>query len=95
MITTCPGLAVQRNRLFSEFEELCTKTKTNIVFADILEREEELCQFILDPTSLNLPTRVSLNDPLVPQFYKLSRDFCHIIDKTRIGSLRELEKMSK
>ena len=95
VITTCPGLAVQRNRLFSEFEELCTKTKTNIVFADILEREEELCQFILDPTSLNLPTRVSLNDPLVPQFYKLSCDFCHIIDKTRIGSLRELEKMSK
>ena len=63
VITTCPGMAVQRNRLFSEFEELCTKTKTDIVFADILEREEELCQFILDPTSF-LPNCVSLNDPV-------------------------------
>ena len=61
----------------------------------MLDNEDLLCQFILDPTSLNLKTRVSLNDPLVPQFYKLSRDFCFLLDKTRIGLLKQMEETSK
>ena len=94
VISTCQGMAVERNRLLSEFKVLCSKTKNQIVFDDIIKSEELLCQFILDPTSLNLHTRVSLSDPLVPQFYKLSRDFCYILDKTRIGLLKEMENNS-
>ena len=29
-------------------------------------------------------------DPLMPLFYKLSRDFCHVKDNTRIRFLKEL-----
>ena len=95
VISVCQGLAVQRNKILEEFKQLCTLTKNHIQFDEISDNEEVLCQFILDPTSLNLNTRVSLNDPLVPQFYKLSRDFCFLLDKTRIGLLKQMEETAK
>ena len=95
VISSCEALSIERKRLLIEFDQLCKKTKNQISFDDILKSEEKLCQFIIDPTSLNLQSRVSLSDPLVPVFYKLARDFCYIIDKTRIGLLKELEKNLK
>ena len=95
MISVCQGLAVQRNRLLEEFRQLCNITKNYIQFEEIEQNEELLCQFILDPTSLNLKTRVSLSDPLVPHFYKLSRDFCFLLDKTRVGLLKQMEEATK
>ena len=88
-------MAVERGRLLTELKELCISTKNQIQLDEITTSEEMLCQFILDPTSLNLPIRVSLSDPLVTKFYKLSRDYCYIIDKTRIGLLKEMEKTNK
>ena len=95
VISVCQGLAVQRNRLLEEFRQLCNITKNYIQFEEIEQNEELLCQFILDPTSLNLKTRVSLSDPLVPHFYKLSRDFCFLLDKTRVGLLKQMEEATK
>jgi hypothetical protein len=92
VISTCQGLAVEREKILEDFSKLCTLTKNKLKFEDFLENEHTLTQFILDPISLNLPIRLSVQDPLVPEFYKLSRDFCHVLDKTRIGLLRELEK---
>ena len=57
-----------------------------------MQNMDKLCQLILDPTSLNLPMRVSMQDPLVLEFFRLSRDFCHTIDKTRIALLKNLEQ---
>ena len=91
VISTCPGLELDRKRLLVEYKELCASTKNRINFEEIEQSEEQLCQFILDPTSLNLPLRVSLQDPLVPDFFKLARDFCFVIDKTRMGLLKQLE----
>ena len=56
----------------------------------ILESEEVLCQLILDPSSLNLKERVSLNDPVIDKFFRFSRQFCYIIDKTRIDLLNQI-----
>ena len=81
----------ERKRIFQQYQTLCSNTQNEINFEDLLKNEETLCQFIIDPTSLNLPVRVSLADPLVSEFYKLSREFCYIIDKTRIGLLKQLE----
>ena len=78
-----------------EFNQLCNRTRNQIMFDDILKNEETLCQFIIDPTSLNLKSRVSTSDPLEPMFHKLSRDFCYIIDKKRIGLLKEMENNLK
>ena len=68
-------------------------TKNQIDFEKIAKNEETLCQFVIDPTSLNLQPRVSLGDPLVHEFFKFSRDFCYIIDKTRTESLISLTKL--
>ena len=94
MISVCSGMSTERDRMMTEFRCLAAKTKNNIIFDEIMSNPEQLCQFILDPTSLNLPIRVSLSDPLVKEFFQLSRDFCYIIDKTRIQLLKELEKTS-
>ena len=75
--------------MFPEFRSLSSQTKNHIDFD--LYIDDNLCQFLLDPTSFNLSTRVSLQDPLVPDFFQLSRDFCYVLDKTRIGMLTELD----
>ena len=93
VVVICQGMADDRNRLLEQFKELCRTTKNEICFEEIMKNDEQLCQFIIDPTSLNLHARVSLYDPVAPQFYKLSRDFCHIIDKKRISLIKELEKI--
>ena len=76
IITSCQGMLVERERVFQEFKLLCSLTKNRLDFDKILQTKEELCQFILDPTSLNLNNRISLNDPILPEVLKLSRDFC-------------------
>ena len=79
VISSCQALSVERERLLIEFNQLCNKTKNQIMF-------------IIDPTSLNLKSRINTSDPLVPMFYKLSCDLFYIIDKTRKGLLKEIEK---
>ena len=83
IISSCLGMTDERGKLPLEYESLCLKTKTKINFNKISEDEELLCQFILDPSSLNLPERVCMNDPLLANFFKLSRDYCYLIDKIR------------
>ena len=56
----------------------------------ILKNEQNVAQFILDPSSLNLPVRVSLSDPVISDFYRLSRQYCYKLDKTRTGLLKKL-----
>ena len=92
VISTCQGLAVEREKILEDFSKLCNITKNDIIFEDFLQNENQLCQFILDPASPNLSNRVSVQDPLLPQFYKLSRDFCHVIDNTRLRLLKELKE---
>ena len=57
VISTCQGMSTERTKLLSELKILCTQTKNNIKFDEISENQEKLCQFILDPTSLNLSQR--------------------------------------
>ena len=89
VISSCEAMMEERTKLLVEFRQLCSLTKNCINFYNFLEDEKMLCQFILDPTSLNLPVRVSLDDPLVPQIFRLSRDYCFLMDKTRLRLLRE------
>ena len=81
-----------RNRIKDEMAELCKASKGNLDFQQISENPETLTQFILDPTSFNLIRRLNLSEPLVVQMFKLSRDICHSIHKTRTKLLEELSK---
>ena len=95
VISTCQAIAVEREKLLIELKDMCCATKNQIDFTKISLNEETLCQFILDPTSLNLPERVSLSDPLMTDFFNFCRNFCFKLDKTRCGLLSELEKKRK
>ena len=84
----------EREKLLSDLKILCSKSENKINYGKIIENEKLLCQFILDPTSLNLPTRVQMNDPFLGDFFRLSRDYCYLMDKSRIRLLREKTKIS-
>ena len=90
LICTCLAYDTERKKIFKQFSDLCNKTMNNLNFKGFCQNDELLCQFLLDPTSLNLPVRVSVYDPLVTEFYKLSRDLCFLIDKKRKKLLKEL-----
>ena len=89
VLATCQGLNEVSVKVLPEMERLCKLSKNNIDFENICENEESLAQFFLDPTSLNLSQR--LQDPLLNNFFKLSRSYCHMMDKTRIELLKQLE----
>ena len=61
-----------QERIFPEYSNVCKATKSKICFEDILRRQDSLCQFILDPTSLNLEERVNIKDPALPELLKIS-----------------------
>ena len=62
----------------------CQMVKSN----DIAENSEILCQFILEPCSINLPQRISVQDPLLDTFFKLSRQLCYLINGKRMKLLQ-------
>ena len=90
IIATCSSLESERNLFLSDFGKLCALTKNNINLDYLKTNEEDLCQFILDPSSLNLSSRVNIQDPILSEFFRLSRDTCYILDKTRTRLLNEL-----
>ena len=89
------GLSNVRDKILTEFRSLAESAKNQINFTELAKSEIQLCQFILDPSSLNLPIRVSLMDPILKDFMKLSRDFCFLIDKTRVKLFTEMKEASE
>ena len=92
IIATCSRLESERNVFLSDFGKLCALTKSNINLDNLKNNEEDLCQFILDPSSLNLSSRVNIQDPIISEFFRLSRDTCYILDKTRTRLLNDLSR---
>ena len=89
IISKCVSYDDIRNRILPEYSLLCQQSKSRINFADIFLDKNKLCQFVLDPGSLNLNPRISQTDPLLEQFFVLSRDLCHAIHKRRLKILKE------
>ena len=84
ILTECLAYEEIRRRIFPEFSKICKITKSNVSFEDILRSNEALCQFILDPTSFNLEKRVNINDPALPELFRISRDYCYAVNSIRI-----------
>ena len=81
---------LNRKTFFSEMKYLCSLSKNNINFDEILKSEESTTQLILDPCSFNLVNRVHLDDPIREDFFKLSRQICYSLDKQRRVKLKNL-----
>ena len=93
LLVICSTLAEEREKLLVEFELLCQETKNKLTISSVSNTHEELCQFILDPASMNLKHRVHLTDPPLSKFLKLSRDFCYLFDKRRKDILAVIDNL--
>ena len=84
IIANCECYSEVRMRISYEIEILSTQIET-LNIKEILCKSELFTQFILDPTSFNLNSNhcLNINDPIFPQFFKLSCDCCFYIDKIR------------
>ena len=82
VIGCCLALSEPRNRIMSEIDQLCQFN--GFLMRDYYANPEELTQFILDPSSMNLSKRIHINDPILPELFKLSRDLCNAIHKLRM-----------
>ena len=92
ILTICSAYSDVRMRILEEFSYLCLQSQSKIRITDINSDSEKLCQFILDPTSINLKERVSPNDPLISDLFQLSRDICYSINEKRIKLLKNKEQ---
>ena len=92
IITQCVAYSDVRERIIKEFKDLCEKSKSKPNFDTIQNDEATLCQFILDPTSLNLDSRIHPDDPTVDGFFELSRDICYSIHTRRMKILEQKRK---
>ena len=84
MVSKCIAYSETRNRIKLQYAKICLESKTQIQFEDIEQNESIFCQFVLDPSSMNLQNRISMNDPSLDRFFQVSRDFCYAIHVTRM-----------
>ena len=95
ILTFCSAYSDVRLRILPEYSYLCQNSKSGVNFDDVVKDNQTLCQFILDPTSMNLKKRIALNDPLLVSFFTISRDLCYSINERRLKLLKEKEKDKK
>ena len=89
ILTECSAYSHIRDRILPEFSLLCQQSDAKINFDSISLEKATPCQLILDPISINLKSRINVNDPLLRQFFKLSRDFCYTIHTERMKVLKQ------
>ena len=95
ILTICEAYADIRKRIFPVFQELSSQSKSRVEFSEISTENITLCQFILDPSSFNLKTRIHMSDPILGLMFKLSRDYCNAINTARMNILRCKEQQAK
>ena len=73
----------------SHLSLLCDETRNNIQLEDIISCDNTLTQFIIDPSSFNLEKRVHIDDPCLPKFLKVCRNYCYLVDKHRMKIINQ------
>ena len=92
IISVCPSYEEIRRKKLEELKQLCEENQPKINFSDIFECKKKLCQFILDPTSINLPERVNPSDKNLNKFFNVSRSLCHTINTRRLDILKTMKQ---
>ena len=94
ILTECVAYSEVRERIMQELKSLCNKSRSRPDFENILIDRRKLCQFILDPTSLNLPSRICSNEPNLESFFRKSRDLCFSIHNRRMDILKKKKELA-
>ena len=90
IVSSCFKTSQIHRRILSDIETLCGQASTIINFNTLIQNPEELTQFILDPSSLNLNQRISMSDPILPEIFRLSRQLCAALGQERKRQLNLL-----
>ena len=85
----------KRQSILNQIEILCYQSTSCVNFKNILYNKEEVTQFILDPTSVNLTSKINYSDPILPEIIKKCRDYCFVTDKERMESLNLMKSQGK
>ena len=93
IISQCEAYEETRSRILNQIKELFAETNFNL--EKIFENNEHLTQFILDPTSINLPHRIDKSDTVINELLRLSRDYCFAISSARSKILIEKTKKTQ
>ena len=94
ILTECRGTSDVRERLYPELVNLVFDIlPTSGILINDQTSNSMLTQFILDPTSLNLPNthRISFQHPRLSDLYRLSQDWCNAVYSCRPRLLKELK----
>ena len=91
ILIQCPAFRETRERIITEMRHLCEERSYDLI--SVFDCNTLLTQFILDCTSLYLPTRISPEDPLCRNIFTLSRDLCYAICSERSRMLKLLEQI--
>ena len=94
ILTSCVKYDDIRERIFPEYDEILKRSRETLKLRNFEHNNETLCQFILDPTSMNLKYRILDNDPTISELFKVSRDLCFAISKVRRSMLNTLNTTS-
>ena len=88
ILALCDGYKTQRLRIIEKMSVIFQDSVNNVNIMQYRQDPELLTQFILDPSSLNLPVRVNTNDPVLPSLFQSSRDLCFTINQERMKILK-------
>ena len=92
ILVICEAYRDIRNNILSQMHALCEQSVSGVNFSEVMKHPQALCQFLLDPSSMNLFARISMQDPQLESFFKLTRQLCYSINEKRLTLLRSLEK---
>ena len=95
ILAICSAYSDIRERKLEEYSYLCMESTSGVIFSETILNSETTCQFILDPSSFNLKSRIHMNDPLLGAFFKVSREMCFLMNKRRLKLLKQKEKEQK
>ena len=92
ILTFCSAYSEIRLRILNEYSYLCLQSISGVSFEKILSDNKTLCQFILDPSSINFKNRIHPTDPLLGSFFSISRDICFSINERRVKLLNDMKE---
>ena len=91
ILTQCVTYREIRERMIPEFDEVLIESESNLTIEEISDTYENLCQFILDPSSINLRKQINVSDPALQKLFRISKNYCYAINSERLRTLQKKE----
>ena len=95
VLSTCSAMGELRQTIVRELEatltfqshKLFAKVLTSEEFLQLVTSEDLFTQFLVDPTSFNLPDkyRININDAKLTQINKITRHLCYSVNQQRLS----------